>query len=164
MPGVNLMKIYFLRHAEAEDGADDAARRLTEKGRDQSKAMGKFLAASGVVFDAAYTSPLVRAVQTAELALAATNKKEKIKLQVTDFLLNEAGDREFDAWLVSLKRAERILLVGHNPSMTCHVARLLGASSPTSVEMPKAAVACLSWEPPDAPALKLFLPVKALPK
>ena len=37
------MKLYLLRHAEAEDGADDPRRRLTRKGRRDAKALGKTL-------------------------------------------------------------------------------------------------------------------------
>jgi len=158
------MKLYFLRHAEAADGANDAARPLTKKGQDQCCAMGTYLADLGIKFDAAYTSPLVRAVETAEIVLALTNKKAKVKLQKTDLLLNEAPGRKFDAWLETFKDKEDILLVGHNPSMTEHVARLLGVSFSASVNLPKGALAVLKWAPPETAELKLFITPKGTGK
>ena len=61
--------IYLLRHGDAEDGSgDDAARRLTGKGREQARAAGAALAALGAGIDACLTSPKLRAAETAALA------------------------------------------------------------------------------------------------
>ena len=49
--------IWFLRHGDAADGADDFARELTVKGERQSRAAGEALAALGVEIDACLTSP-----------------------------------------------------------------------------------------------------------
>jgi phosphohistidine phosphatase len=155
------MRLYFLRHADAADGLRDDLRPLTQKGHDQSGAIGTWLNARGICFDAAFTSPLVRAVETAEIVLAHTNgKKNKIKLQQTNLLLNETSPQKFAAWLAGLKEKE-VLLVGHNPSMTEHVARLLGVDSPVAVEMSKGALAMIRFDSPAACSLKLFLTPKA---
>lgn len=155
------MKLYFLRHAEAADGIPDDIRPLTKKGHDQAAALGSFLADQGIRFDAAYTSPLVRAVETAEIVLALTNpKKNKIELQRTDLLLNEASRRKFEAWLEELKDRQEVLLVGHNPSLTEHVARLLQVSTPATINLPKGAVAVIKHAPPAPAELKLFITPK----
>jgi phosphohistidine phosphatase len=155
------MKLYFLRHAEAADGMADAIRPLTKKGQDQSSAIGAYLADTGVKFDAAHTSPLVRAVETAEIVLAITNaKKDKLKLQQTDLLLNETSAHKFDGWLRALKDSEEVLLVGHNPSMTEHVARLLGVNVPATINLPKGALAVVKYLPPALAELKLFITPK----
>jgi phosphohistidine phosphatase len=61
--------IWFLRHGDAEDSAeDDASRKLTEKGRRQAESAGRALKAMGVEIDACLTSPKVRARDTAEVA------------------------------------------------------------------------------------------------
>src|SRR3954451_9901295 len=66
------MDIYFLRHASAGDTKaptpeEDEKRPLDAKGIEQSKLMGKMLAALEIEPDAIISSPLTRAVQTAEL-------------------------------------------------------------------------------------------------
>jgi phosphohistidine phosphatase len=64
------VRVYLVRHAEAEPGEPDAARRLTAHGRRQAKEVGRRLAREGVRVDAVLSSPLLRARQTAE-AIAA---------------------------------------------------------------------------------------------
>ena len=59
------MELILWRHADAEDGADDMARRLTPAGEEQAAAMAQWLRAH---LPAQYTllaSPAVRAQQTA---------------------------------------------------------------------------------------------------
>ena len=90
------MKLYFLRHADAVDWADDAARELSEHGRTQSGEIARFLKRAGAEFDAAYTSPLVRAKQTAEIVLKICGST---KLEIASALLNETSQDEFDDWL-----------------------------------------------------------------
>jgi phosphohistidine phosphatase len=62
----------MLRHAEAvpHGTKPDADRELTPRGRQQAGAAGAALAALGEVFAACYSSPKVRARETAELACA----------------------------------------------------------------------------------------------
>src|SRR5262245_39952998 len=68
------MRIYLIRHAHAVDeGRDvpDEARWLNATGRGAAGVVGAKLREAGHSFDAVLTSPLVRAVQTAELVAAA---------------------------------------------------------------------------------------------
>jgi len=65
------MKLYIMRHGETDNnqrntfqGRKDTP--LNETGKKQAREAGKVLA--GISFDACYTSPLIRARQTAELA------------------------------------------------------------------------------------------------
>src|SRR6266540_153796 len=90
------MKLYFLRHADALEGADDAARPLSPQGRKEAQEVGRFLKRAGIEFDSAYSSPLVRARQTAEIVLDLCGSA---KLDLTAALLNETSDEEFDVWL-----------------------------------------------------------------
>ena len=64
-------QLWLLRHGEAvpHDSKPDAERELTPRGRRQSEAAGIALAALNVEFAACYTSPKVRARETAELGL-----------------------------------------------------------------------------------------------
>src|SRR5437016_3469233 len=66
-----MIKLYFLRHAHATwpdwSGPDDE-RPITKKGKKETRAMAKFLEHIGAVPEAVFSSPLPRAVQTAEIA------------------------------------------------------------------------------------------------
>jgi len=154
------MKLFFLRHAEAVPGENDTLRALSKDGRRQARDMGAFFASAGIEFAAAFSSPLVRARQTAEIVLELSNKKKPVKLQLTDMLLNTVEPQEFDSWLRRIKTDGRVLLVGHNPSMAEHVARLLDLPMASAIPMAKGAVAYLRWEPPDAAKLKLYITPK----
>ena len=68
-------QLWMLRHGEAvpHDSKPDHDRELTPRGRAQSEAAGRALAALGVEFAACYASPKVRAWETAALACQALN-------------------------------------------------------------------------------------------
>ena len=107
-------QLWLLRHGEAvpHESKDDFDRELTARGQRQSAAAGQALARLGVELAACYTSPLVRARETAELACAALN--------VTP-VSHDAVGKAFDLdvvreLLAAHEEGERVLIVGHNPS------------------------------------------------
>jgi phosphohistidine phosphatase len=111
--------IYLLRHGDAEDGdGDDAARRLTPKGRRQAEAAGRALAALGARVDACLTSPRARAAETARLVCEPLN----IEAETT----GELRGGGFDAAPLAAGRGE-VLLVGHEPDFSNEIGRLTGA-------------------------------------
>jgi phosphohistidine phosphatase len=111
--------IWLLRHGDAEEGSPDAERRLTRKGRDQSKAAGAALAALGMKLDACLTSPKVRAAQTAELACA--------ELGVEPELEQKLAGGPFDPEALAAGLGDEVLLVGHDPDFSMAVHSLTGA-------------------------------------
>jgi phosphohistidine phosphatase len=60
------MDLILWRHAEAEDGAPDARRKLTPRGRKQAKQVARWLSKRLPADARILSSPAVRAVQTAE--------------------------------------------------------------------------------------------------
>ena len=111
--------IYLLRHGDAEDGnGDDAARRLTRKGERQAEAAGRALAKLGAEIEACFTSPRVRAADTAKLACAA--------LGIEPEIAEELRGGSFDSLELVAGRGD-VLLVGHEPDLSGEVARLTGA-------------------------------------
>jgi phosphohistidine phosphatase len=156
------MKLYFLRHTEALDGMNDAARPLSARGRHQAEAIGEFLARVGIGMDAAYSSPLVRAWQTAELVLGRGGGVEPDGLQRVDALLNEATVRGFEGWLRSLPVARHILLVGHNPSLSERVSALLGMPEHGGLDLPKGGLACVRSPDGRNGTLKFYVTPKLL--
>jgi len=156
------MKLYFLRHADAVPGFVDAERALSPRGRQQARLLGRFLETAGVVFDAAYASPLVRARQTADEILSITGRVEPHDTRVTDALLNETPDRDFEAWLRSLPEAYHVLLVGHNPSMSQRVQAILGIEGPAALDMPKGGLACVRTADGRSGELKFYVTPRIL--
>ena len=110
--------IWLLRHGDAEEGADDHARALTEKGRRQSTQAGRALAALGADIHACISSPKVRAVETAELAC------DPLGLEVET--ADELAGGDFDPAELAAGRGD-VLLVGHEPDFSNAVERLTGA-------------------------------------
>jgi phosphohistidine phosphatase len=112
--------IYLLRHGDAEAGnSDDAARRLTTKGKRQAKAAGRALAQMGAEIDACLTSPKVRAAGTAELACQS--------LAIEPEVAEKLRGGPFDSLELTAGRGD-VLLVGHEPDFSGEVARLTGAN------------------------------------
>ena len=110
--------IWLLRHAEAEDGSPDAARRLTPKGEKQARTAGKALKALGVELDLCVTSPRVRAEQTARLACEPL----EVEVSVDDRL--SGGPFNAEDLAAGL---DNVLLVGHDPDFSMAVHELTGA-------------------------------------
>lgn len=139
------MKIYLLRHADALDGVPDETRPLSEKGRAQCARLVTALRVADIQFDLAYSSPLTRAVQTTERLLPGLMGRRNPGFDRVQALTNEASQDAFESWLNSLPAVEHLLLVGHNPSISAHLARMLGASV-SSVSLSKASMACIQTE------------------
>jgi phosphohistidine phosphatase len=118
-------QLWLLRHGDAEPhGArHDADRRLTAKGEKQARMAGEALARLGLEFAAVYTSPRVRARDTAHLAAEALK---------ADPLIHQPLSAGFDAdearaLLAAAGDGARILLVGHEPDFSQTVHDLTGA-------------------------------------
>lgn len=152
------MNIYLLRHAEAEPrapGCSDEERELTGKGREQAERAAAWLRAHEVEVDALLSSPLIRAVQTAQPVAEALGKAV-----VTDYRL--AGMRLSAGDLQDLAReyqvAGSMLLVGHEPDM----GDLIRELTKGQVEVKKATLALVSCErlAPGGGVLRWLVPSK----
>ena len=86
------MVLYVVRHGEAEDGSERVAdewRHLSVKGRKNSAIIAKAIADLGSKPRQIITSPLSRAVQTAEIAVAYACRKHNVE---TTALLLPGGE------------------------------------------------------------------------
>lgn len=128
--------VWLLRHGDAEPhgSRSDAERRLTDSGEQQSRAAGQALARLGMDFAAVYTSPKVRASDTARLACEALGGKPVEHRPLSGSL--EPSDVK-----VLLRAADggRILLVGHDP----YLSQLIHDVSGARVRMAKGGLAGL---------------------
>jgi phosphohistidine phosphatase len=116
--------LWMLRHGEAvpHDSKPDFDRELTPRGRAQSEAAGRALAALNEEFDACYSSPKVRAWETAVLACESLN----IEPVREDSLAN--GFNRVDALaLLEAHPGKKILIVGHEPTFSQVVYDFTGA-------------------------------------
>jgi phosphohistidine phosphatase len=144
------MVIYFLRHANAgqkqfSDPAKDEKRPLDKVGEVQSNDVGRALAYIGVTANVIISSPLTRAMQTATLVAQWIGYEEKIV--VDDALRPEGTFEQFKALLNRHKDKPSIMVVGHDPSMTEFVNRVLSGGAPmAAIEMKKGGVAKVEKE------------------
>ncbi len=133
-------QLWLLRHGEAvpHESKPDDDRELTPRGERQSVAAGQGLAKLGLEFDACYTSPKVRARDTARLACEALNIDPAEEDSLAD-----GFDRD-DALELLMRHGKdaRLLLVGHDPSFTQVVHDFTGAR----VDFKKGGVAAVNAE------------------
>lgn len=142
-PAPPLVELLLLRHGIAEErGGEvpDAGRRLTPEGIQRTSAVVARLVHLRLGADVLLTSPLIRARQTAELAVQAGLAPA---LQEHPALVPAgAGLDGLSTALAALHQGQRLLLVGHEPDLGDLAARLVGAP-PGSFPLKKAGVALL---------------------
>lgn len=159
------MDVIFVRHGQANDhGPDggDHGRRLTDKGREQSRAVGQLLSKMGLVPDLVLSSPRTRAYETAAGMMdAAEMEGGPVVQEWLNFDLRPMTVMEELGALP--EEIERVVLVGHEPTFSGMVAWLLGAETGYA-EVKKASVVRFELSPPSrhGALLKMLLPVKAL--
>ena len=141
------MILYVVRHAEAVEGSDtlqDEWRFLTENGRLAAKKTSSSISRFGPKPRLTITSPLTRAVQTAEIA--AENACRKNVIVASELLLPGADISELVAHLKSCRDAKRVMLVGHEPQLGSLVATLLGREDET-ISLKKGSCVTLKLDP-----------------
>ncbi|WP_394823772.1 phosphohistidine phosphatase SixA [Pendulispora albinea] len=152
------MKLYVMRHGPAEDSAPsgrDDDRALTVAGRERVRQVARALIAEGEVPRVILTSPLVRAVQTAEIVhtecqLAApieTRRELAMGARVLELV------RE-----VSAARRKRVMLIGHQPDLSGLIGELVGLQ----INVEKAMVVSVRIKSEEAPRVRFVLDPKAL--
>ena len=123
------MKLYFLRHGIAQDISEtegnDFARALTPKGIDRLETSAKAMANLGLKPAHIFSSPLVRAKQTAEIVGKAIGVPVTVETKV-----GPGFNAQIVAELITdLSSADDVMFVGHEPSMSEIVSVLTGGSS-----------------------------------
>lgn len=151
------MILYVMRHAEAVEGSDtlqDEWRYLTDRGRTAAEKTCAAIAKIGPKPRLTITSPLARAVQTAEIAARKACRKNEVV--TSGLLLPGAGTGELVTHLKSCKDAKRVMVVGHEPQLGSLVAVLLGREDGT-ISLKKGACVTLKLDPVTADKTASFL-------
>lgn len=134
------MQVYLLRHGIAQKHApngNDAGRALTEDGRRKLRQVLKAASEAQVKPTLILSSPLKRAMQTAEIAQSVLDYKNEIGRSKA----LQPGSPVEDVWqeIRVHKDEPALMLVGHNPQFAELSGYLLG-SSEMQVEFKKGAL------------------------
>ncbi|MCG3147308.1 MAG: Phosphohistidine phosphatase SixA [Verrucomicrobiae bacterium] len=134
------MKLYILRHATAEDIAPtDAKRTLNLRGELEAERVGRALPKLGAKPTHIFTSPLIRAQQTAEIVARVLQHTGPV-LTLEELTNGTPSTMLLHAIKAHLHDGEA-LLVGHMPSVAGHVGELTGKDKVASFS--PASIACL---------------------
>jgi len=145
------MDLYLIRHAHAVDGDGmrDDDRPLSAQGRKQALEVGGALAKQKVRLLRIVTSPLVRAVETAELVAVSVGFEGG--LDVHDAMRPDGGWKHLlrDVLEAAPGNAGPLALVGHEPTIGHYLSKLLHLKG---LSMAKGAVVRLDWHDAETPA------------
>jgi phosphohistidine phosphatase len=108
------MELILWRHADAEDGAPDLARKLTARGRRDAERVAKWLLKHLPADVHVVSSPAARAQETAKALGRKIHTEPKLApgASVADIL-------------AAAKRAEVVVVVGHQPDLGRAIADLV---------------------------------------
>lgn len=140
------MELLVIRHAIAEDraefaamGEDDGKRPLTEAGRRKMRKGARGLARVAPRIDLLVTSPLARAVETADIVAGAIGSDRAVERPELE---PEADPAAITEWLGGQRGVDAVAVVGHEPHLSRLVEWLLTGRRKPFVNLKKGG-ACL---------------------
>ena len=137
------MNLYLMRHANAgvprENPVLDAKRALIKDGKDQCMLMARVMNALKVQVDVVVSSPLKRAMQTAQFV--ATELGYEAKVEISPALAPGADYAAFMKLMAKYADREGVLAVGHNPNLFQFLGRLVTGNGGAAIRMRKGSVA-----------------------
>lgn len=138
------MVLYLMRHADAGVSRGnpllDAKRGLVKEGKEQCMLMARLLLALKAPIDTIVSSPLKRALQTAQFV--GTELGFDAKVEISDALGPNGTFASFQALLAKYANRDAVLAVGHNPNLFQFLGRLItGNGESASIRMRKASIA-----------------------
>jgi phosphohistidine phosphatase len=124
--------LYLVRHAVAEERSDewpdDAKRPLTHEGRVRMRQVVAGLRELDPDIDVVLTSPLVRAVQTADLLVDGLKPRPSVR--VAPVLALDGTPAKVAEVVAAVRDARGLALVGHEPNLGELAAWLIGSRMP----------------------------------
>lgn len=127
------MHLYFLRHGEAAfNPLQDSDRALTQTGIENSEQVAAYCAALGIGFSYIYSSPIKRAMQTAEII---AKKYPQLTIRTTEHLTPESDPRSLFTELKHHTMDSSLLLVTHEPFASSCISQLIGTSEQSRITM-----------------------------
>jgi phosphohistidine phosphatase len=133
------MNLYILRHASAGtrriNPVLDVKRPLDKEGKQHCLQLAHVLNALKINFDLVLSSPLKRALQTAQFVATETGYEAQILLSTA--LAPDATFADFERLLREASGRENILVVGHSPNIQMFLANLLVQGDADSKAIPQ---------------------------
>jgi phosphohistidine phosphatase len=137
------MNLYLMRHANAgiarESLTLDAKRSLIKEGKEQCVLMARMLSALKVQVDVIVSSPLKRALQTAQYV--GTELGYDAKVEISPALSMDGSFAAFQELIAKYSDREGVLMVGHNPNLFQFLGRLVTGNGGAAIRMRKGSVA-----------------------
>ena len=132
-----------MRHANAGTPRGnpilDSKRSLVKEGKEQCMLMARVLVALKAPIDTIVSSPLKRALQTAQLV--GTELGFDGKVEISPGLGLNASFADFQNMLVKYAGRDGVLAVGHNPNIFQFLGRVITGNGGASVRMRKGSIA-----------------------
>jgi phosphohistidine phosphatase len=129
--------LVLMRHSKAEqtaaDGGGDNSRRLSDRGRADAAAAGRFLAELGLVPDHALISSSTRTQETWQEVREASGSQAVE--EVTAALYGASVDRVVETIRLVDPEAEVVIVVGHNPETEILAAQLSDGAGSDDTEL-----------------------------
>ncbi len=146
------MILYVVRHAIAElrsptnTEEQDSQRPLTKQGRKKMRRIARGLADMGVQIDLLFTSPYVRAADTAAILVKQMDLGKKTLVTTENLtpgadpndLVKEINDRR--------GAAENVAIVGHEPGLSQFISVLVSGAADLPIVLKKGGVCKLSMD------------------
>lgn len=155
------MRLLVIRHGVAGDrdefaftGRPDAERPLTKEGREKMKRAAAGLVSLVSDVDLIATSPLVRAVQTAEIVADAWGGRD---LVTVDELSPERPADDLLPWLRSHDPEATIAVVGHEPHLSFLIGWLVTGRHENFVDLKKGGTVMIEFDDPPAAGAAMLL-------
>jgi len=168
------MQILIVRHGQAVDdapGLGDSGRWLTGKGRKVTRRVARWMTKrKGSRPAAIWTSPLVRAVQTAEIVAGAAELTDQVT--VVPELSPGRDPADLLRLLSSHRGPEPLALVGHEPQLSLLITSLIGEAAWAGLQgtddaearpkLKKSGVAAIRWDGRGSATLRFLLDPKEM--
>jgi phosphohistidine phosphatase len=137
-----------MRHADAgvprENPKLDAKRGLVKEGKEQCMLMARMLSTLKVQVDVIVSSPLKRALQTAQFV--GTELGYEAKVEVSSALGPDGDFAAFQKLVEKYADREGVLIVGHNPNLFKFLGRIITGNGGAGVRMRKGSVARIDMD------------------
>ena len=140
------MELYILRHGIAvERGTPgykkDSDRPLTPEGEEKMRQIANAMRGMDLKFDLILSSPYARAEQTAKIVAGELDED----VSYSDYLVPGGNALELIGE-INDERAQRVLLVGHEPDLSSLISVLITGGSDAGIELKKGGLCRLTTE------------------